>query len=64
MMHLKPSHEVPRGTVSSLKHRRAAVQAARSVRGVDEVYDLLKVRLVPGDLRDDKLRVARRRPLQ
>jgi osmotically-inducible protein OsmY len=32
-----------RGTVSSLKHRRAAVVAARSVGDVDEVYDVLKV---------------------
>lgn len=45
-----------RGTVSSVKHRRAAVEAARSVAGVEDVSDLLKVRLLPGDPRDDKLR--------
>jgi osmotically-inducible protein OsmY len=45
-----------RGTVSSVKHRRAAVEAARAARGADEVHDLLRVRLVPGDPRDDKLR--------
>jgi osmotically-inducible protein OsmY len=44
-----------RGTVSSLKHRRAAVVAARSVGDVDEVYDVLKVPRVPGDPRDHKL---------
>lgn len=45
-----------RGTVSSVKHRRAALEAARSVPGVEDVSDLLKVRLLPGDPRDDKLR--------
>jgi osmotically-inducible protein OsmY len=45
-----------RGTVSSVKQRRAAVEVARRVRGVEDVYDLLKVRLLPGDPRDDKLR--------
>jgi osmotically-inducible protein OsmY len=45
-----------RGTVSTVKQRRAAVEAARRVHGVDEVYDVLKIRLVPGDPRDDKLR--------
>jgi osmotically-inducible protein OsmY len=47
-----------RGTVSNPKHRRAAIEAARSVPGVEDVYDLLKVRLRPGDPRDDKLRGA------
>ena len=45
-----------RGTVSGIKHRRAAVETARSVRGVEEVFDLLKLRPPPGDPRDDKLR--------
>jgi osmotically-inducible protein OsmY len=45
-----------RGTVSSVKHRHAAVEAARSVPGVEDVSDLLKVRLLPGDPRDDRLR--------
>lgn len=47
-----------RGTVSNPKRRRAAVEAARSVPGVGSVYDLLKVRLLPGDPRDDELRGA------
>ena len=45
-----------RGTVSSVKHLRAALEAARSVPGVEDASDLLKVRLLPGDPRDDKLR--------
>jgi osmotically-inducible protein OsmY len=45
-----------RGTVSSIKHRRTAVQTARSVRGAEHVLDLLELRPPPGDARDDKLR--------
>ena len=45
-----------RGTVPSLKERRAAVHDARSVLGVESVYDLLKVRMLPADPRDDELR--------
>jgi osmotically-inducible protein OsmY len=52
-----------RGTVSNPKHRRAAIEAARSVPGVESVYDLVKVRLRPGDPRDDKLRGAALRSL-
>jgi osmotically-inducible protein OsmY len=33
-----------RGTVSSIKHRRTAVQTARSVRGAEHVLDLLELR--------------------
>jgi osmotically-inducible protein OsmY len=52
-----------RGTVSNPKHRRAAGEVARSVPGVESVYDQLKVRLLPGDPRDDKLRGAALRSL-
>jgi osmotically-inducible protein OsmY len=52
-----------RGTVSNPKRRRAAVEAARSVPGVESVNDLLKVRPLPGDPRDDKLRGAALRSL-
>jgi osmotically-inducible protein OsmY len=52
-----------RGTVSNPKHRRAAVEVARSVPGVESVYDFLKVRLLPGDPRDDELRGAALRSL-
>jgi osmotically-inducible protein OsmY len=47
-----------RGTVPDFRERRAAVDAVRAVPGVDSVYDLLKVRLLPGDPRDDELRAA------
>lgn len=47
-----------RGTVAGPKQRQAAVRDARSVPGVDSVYDLLNVRLVPGDPRDHELRAA------
>jgi osmotically-inducible protein OsmY len=45
-----------RGTVSGIKRRRTAAETARSVRGVEQVFDLLKLRPPPGDPRDDKLR--------
>ena len=47
-----------RGTVPTLKERRAALDDAHAVAGVDSVYDLLKVRLLPGDPRDDELRAS------
>jgi hyperosmotically inducible periplasmic protein len=45
-----------RGTVATLKQRRAAIESARSVEGVSEVFSELKVRLFGGDVRDDELR--------
>ena len=45
-----------RGTVSSFKARHAAIEDARSVRGVAHVSDELRVRLVLDDVRDDELR--------
>lgn len=42
-----------RGTVPTFGQRRAAVQDARKVDGVDEVFDELKIRLLGGDHRDD-----------
>jgi osmotically-inducible protein OsmY len=47
-----------RGTVPNFKQRHAALAAARSVPGVEDVYDLLKVRVMPGDPRDDEIRAA------
>jgi osmotically-inducible protein OsmY len=48
-----------RGTVSSLKQRRAAAKAAAAVSGVEHVYDLLHVRLLPpDDVQDDEVRAA------
>ena len=45
-----------RGRVSSFKQRRAAVEDSNSVKGVDEVFDELKVRPLPGGARDDEIR--------
>ena len=42
-----------RGTVATFGQRRAAVQDACKVHGVDEVFDELEVRLLGGDQRDD-----------
>jgi osmotically-inducible protein OsmY len=45
-----------RGTVDSLKQRQAAVEDARAVTRVREVYDELDFRPLPHDPRDDELR--------
>jgi osmotically-inducible protein OsmY len=42
-----------RGTVGSFAERRAAVTDARRTRGVDDVYDDLRVRLLDRDKRED-----------
>jgi osmotically-inducible protein OsmY len=42
-----------RGTVGSFAERRAAVADARRTRGVEEVYDDLRVRLLDRDRRED-----------
>ena len=47
-----------RGTVRSFKQRRAAVEDARSVGGVDYVNDELQVRWLEDDVRDDAIRGA------
>lgn len=47
-----------RGTVASFRQRRAAVQAAHSVGGVNHVVDELTVRLIADDRSDDQLRGA------
>ncbi len=46
------------GTVRSIKQRRAAVEDAKSIEGVREVTDDLRVRWLEGDVRDDALRGA------
>jgi osmotically-inducible protein OsmY len=45
-----------RGTVESIKVRRAVAEDARAVSGVRDVYDELDLKLIPHDLRDDELR--------
>ena len=45
-----------RGTVASFKQRRAAVEDTESIHDVAQVFDDLKVHLLPGDVRDDELR--------
>ena len=42
-----------RGTVESFRQRRAAVEDARKIDGVYEVFDELKVNLLGSDRRDD-----------
>ena len=42
-----------RGTVERFSQRRAAVQDARNIDGVDEVDDQLKVNLIGADRRED-----------
>ena len=42
-----------RGTVESFRQRRAAVEDAKNVEGVDEVDDQLRVNLLGYDRRDD-----------
>jgi osmotically-inducible protein OsmY len=47
-----------RGTVRSIKQRRAAVEDAKSTEGVREVIDDLRVRWLEDDVWDDALRGA------
>ena len=45
-----------RGSVESLRQRRAAVEDAQAVTGVEAVYDQLNLRPFPHDPRDDEIR--------
>jgi osmotically-inducible protein OsmY len=47
-----------RGTVESFKQRRAAVEDAHVVTGVEAVYDELDLRPLPHDPHDDEIRGA------